>query len=195
MSKQSRSEIRRERMRRERRKSVLIWSSLGGVVLLVVGLMVWNAVRPAAGESIPVESADHVPDGTDPGPYSTDPPTGGQHYATSLSAGFFDEEDLAELPPYPEGYLVHNLEHGYVIFWYDCSELTDKTCEQLKQEIQDTMDRADNFKVIAFPWESIEVPVVLTSWGQLQEFENFNTRQAMQFVNANRNRAPEPQAQ
>lgn len=195
MSKQSRSDIRRERLRRERRKNVVIWSSLGAVVLLVIGLMVWNAVRPAAGQSIPVESSDHVPDGTDPGPYSTDPPTGGQHFATSLRAGFFDEVDLAELPPYPEGYLVHNLEHGYVIFWYDCSELEEQSCDQLKQDIQATMDRADNFKVIAFPWESIDVPVVMTSWGQLQEFESFNSRQAMQFINANRNRAPEPQAQ
>jgi hypothetical protein len=195
MDKQSRSAIRRERLRRERRKNVVIWSSLGAVVLVVVGIMVWNAVRPTAGRSIPVESSDHVPDGTDPGPYSTDPPTGGQHYATSLRAGFFDEVDLAELPPYPEGYLVHNLEHGYVIFWYDCSELVEQSCDQLKQNIQATMDRADNFKVIAFPWQSIDVPVVMTSWGQLQEFESFNSRQAMQFINANRNRAPEPQAQ
>ncbi len=195
MSKQSGSKIRRDRLRRERRRSMMIWGSLGAAVLAVVGLMVWNAVRPSAGQSILVESADHVADGTDPGPYNSNPPTGGRHFATSLRAGFFDKQDLAELPPYPEGYLVHNLEHGYVIFWYDCSELDVQSCDQLKQDIQATMDRADNFKVIAFPWESIDVPVVMTSWGQLQEFESFNPRQAMQFVNANRNRAPEPQAQ
>ena len=28
---------------------------------------------------------------------------------------------MPNLPQYPEGYLVHNLEHGYVIFWYNCA--------------------------------------------------------------------------
>lgn len=195
MSKQSQTEMRRARMQRERRKSQITWSALGAAALLIIGLMIWNAVRPAAGQSVAVESADHVPEGTDPGPYSSDPPTSGQHFATSLPAGFFTEQDAAELPPYPEGYLVHNLEHGYVIFWYDCSELEQQSCDDLTREIQDTMERADNFKVIAFPWESIDVPVVMTSWGQLQEFESFNSRRATQFIQANRNRAPEPQAQ
>lgn len=194
MSSQNQSEIRRNRIRRDRRRSVILWGALGAAVVVVLGLMVWNAVRPAVGQAVPVESSEHVPDGTDPGPYNSNPPTSGRHYATSFRAGFFDEQQLADLPPYPEGYLVHNLEHGYVIFWYDCSELQGQTCDELKQQILATMDRADNFKVIAFPWESIDVPVVMTSWGQLQEFKSFDGRQAMKFVNSNRNQAPEPQA-
>ncbi len=56
------------------------------------------------------------------------------------------------------------------------------------------MDDANNFKVIAYPWVTIDVPVVMTSWGRLQRFETFDVETASSYVSSNRNRAPEPQA-
>jgi hypothetical protein len=56
------------------------------------------------------------------------------------------------------------------------------------------MDDAGNLKVIAFPWNSIEEPVVMTSWGQMLRMESFDPATALQFIRTNRNRAPEPQA-
>jgi hypothetical protein len=56
------------------------------------------------------------------------------------------------------------------------------------------MDEFDGFKLIAFPWKSLEVPVAMTSWGRLQRFETFDPSQARAFIKANRNRAPEPNA-
>jgi hypothetical protein len=35
-----------------------------------------------------------------------------------------DESQFATLPEHLEGYLAHNLEHGHVIFWYNCNLLT-----------------------------------------------------------------------
>ena len=71
------------------------------------------------GTAVPITSAQHVPDGTQIN-YNSNPPAGGLHYETDFEAGFYQESDLATLPKNPEGYLVHNLEHGYVIFWYNC---------------------------------------------------------------------------
>ena len=98
------------------------------------------------------------------------------------------------MPDYPEGYLVHNLEHGYVIFWYNCDLLDDNSCSVLKTQIQSVITAFNDIKLIAFPWESLDVPVAMTSWGQLQEFEVFNEDLAETFVDRNRNRAPEPNA-
>jgi hypothetical protein len=56
------------------------------------------------------------------------------------------------------------------------------------------MDTVDNFKVIAFPREALDVPVVMTSWGRMQTFEGFDPDQARTFVERNRNKAPEPNA-
>jgi hypothetical protein len=52
----------------------------------------------------------------------------------------------------------------------------------------------NNFKVIAFPWPSIDVPVVMTSWGRILRMESFDPQVAQNFVQNRRNKAPEPNA-
>jgi hypothetical protein len=56
------------------------------------------------------------------------------------------------------------------------------------------MDDFNSFKLIAFPWPSQDVPVAMTSWGRLQRFESFDPQLATAFIEANRNKAPEPNA-
>jgi hypothetical protein len=184
------------RRRRQRLTSYLVWGALGVGVVAVIGFLAWQAFRPARGEDVPIPPnyETHIEVGTPPGPFPSDPPAGGVHYSETLPARFYQESDLESLPEYPEGYLVHNLEHGYVIFWYNCENLDETACEQLKGEIQGVLDQFDGVKVMAFPWTSLAVPVAATSWGRLQRFETFNTEQAAAFVRANRNRAPEPNA-
>jgi hypothetical protein len=143
---------------------------------------------------VAVEGADHVEDGTDPGPYNSNPPTSGTHFPSTFEAGFYDEEDMVSMPPYPEGYLVHNLEHGYVIFWYNCAPLDPTACDEMKAQIQGVMEEFDGYKLIAFPWSTIDVPVVMTSWGQMQEMERFDEGLARRFIRRNLNEAPEPEA-
>jgi hypothetical protein len=161
---------------------------------VIAGALIWNSGRPLAGVAVAVEGADHVDEGTDPGPYNSDPPTSGTHFPNEFDAGFYDENDAASLPPYPEGYLVHNLEHGYVIFWYNCAQLEQTACDEMKAEIQGVMEEFSGFKLIAFPWSSIDVPVVMTSWGQMQPMERFDEDQARAFIRRNRNHVPEPNA-
>jgi hypothetical protein len=195
MGGKSRRENLRRRRNRQSFKSNILWVGLAAVVLVIIALLAWPSVRPAEGEEVPVmASVDHVPIDGNPGTYYSDPPTSGPHYASQLDAGFYDEIDVEEIGPYPVGYLVHNLEHGYVIFWYNCNLLESEECSELKGEIQKVMDDAKNFKVIAFPWATIDVPVVITSWGRMQRFESFDIETASSYVSRNRNRAPEPQA-
>jgi len=84
--------------------------------------------------------------------------------------------------PYPAGYLVHSLEHGYIIFWYNYEVLDDIACTQLKAETQSVMEQANMFKVIAYPWSSIDVPLVMTSWGRMMRYETFDAKDAYAFV-------------
>jgi len=187
---------RQLKQQQRKRKQILNWVIWGGLaVIIVAGLAFFLRGSPAAavGESVAVmPDANHVDEGTDPGPYSTDPPTSGPHYANEMDVGFYEVTD--QQPPYPAGYLVHNLEHGYVIFWYNCSQMDDQECSSLKSDIQSVMDQVNNFKVIAYPWPSIDVPVVMTSWGKIQRFSQFDTGLAKDFVLSNRNKAPEPNA-
>jgi hypothetical protein len=191
----SKKQTMREKRRRRKTITRIIWGAVAIILIAVIGYFVWNALKPAAGQTVPIMAdMGHVEEGQDPGPYNTDPPTSGRHYANELEAGFYEEADRDSISGFPEGYLVHNLEHGYVIFWYNCDLVTDGECTELKSQIRSVLDRENNFKVIAFPWDSLKVPVVLTSWGQMQEFETFNPELAQSFVRQNRNQAPEPLA-
>ena len=195
-SKSGLSQTSRARQRKQRQTTYLIWGGIGLGVIIVLGFLLRQQSRPHTGEtvSIPANYITHIQEGTPPGPYPSDPPAGGVHYGSDFPAQFFHESDVDSLPEYPEGYLVHNLEHGYVIFWYNCAVLDESGCAQLKEDIQNVMDDFDGTKLIAFPWETIDVPLVMTSWGKLQRFNTFIASDARAFIQTNRNQAPEPNA-
>lgn len=191
MSSKTKRLQRREQNRRQNLISTLTWGGIGVGVLAILGFIIWQGIRPAAGESIPImTSSPHIDMDSDPGQYNSDPPTSGLHYAEEANVGFYDEN----IYTYPAGYLVHNLEHGYVIFWYNCNLLDESACSELKSQIRSVMDELGGTKLIAYPWNSIDVPLVLTSWGRLQRFETFDAEQAKAFYRANLNKAPEPNA-
>ena len=197
MGKRSIREAQREKKRRRKRRSKIIGIGIGIMALAVVGFFGWSALRPSIGEEVPImaNAGEHVEPGSDPGPFNSNPPTSGRHYGQEYEAGFYDENSQQAQAPYPEGYLGHNLEHGYVIFWYNCDSLDEIGCDALKSQIQEVMDKYDGFKVIAFPSDSLDAPLVMASWGQLLRFETFDEGLASQFVKVNRNRAPEPNAE
>jgi len=191
MNTKTKREQRRKKQQRQEMSSKLIWGALGVAVLAVIGSIIWQGVKPAAGEAIPeMVEIPHIPLDTDPGQYNSDPPTSGPHYASELDAGFYEGNSYQ----YPAGYLVHNLEHGYVIFWYNCDLLDESGCDELKSQIRTIMDELGNVKLIAYPWNTTDVPLIMTSWGRLQKFETFDAEAAKAFYRANLNRAPEPGA-
>jgi hypothetical protein len=196
MASKSVREERRARRKKQQTTKTIIWSVIGIIVVAIIGFLAWTAFRPAVGESVPImaNAGEHVPEGADPGPFNSDPPTSGKHYGNEYEAGFYEETDPEVQADFPEGYLIHNLEHGYTIFWYNCNLVDQASCTNLKDEIKDVMNEVNNFKVIGFPRSSIEVPLVLTSWGQMLPMESLDSEQALDFINRNRNKAPEPNA-
>ncbi len=186
----SKREQKRVRQRRQQRKGSLIWGGMGLVVLAVIGAFLWQGARPRPGDEIPIMTSTHIAVDSDPGKYNSDPPTSGPHYPDEAQAGFYD----TNIYQYPAGRLVHNLEHGYIIFWYNCAKLSETACSELKSQIKAIMDEVNNVKIIAYPWDSIDVPVVITSWGRLQKMETFDAAQARTFYKNNLNHSPEPGA-
>jgi len=188
-------EARQAKKRKQKIRNTLIWVGIAAVVLGLGSYIVYNATRGASGEAVKVLPGSHVATGEDPGPFSSDPPTSGPHYSQPMPAGFYEDGDPETQYAYPEGYLLHSLEHGYVIFWFNCDLLeSEQACKDLKDDIRSVMGQALGVKLIAFPWHSLDVPVVMTSWGYMQRFEEFDKRIARTFIETNRNRAPEPNA-
>ena len=76
---------------------------VGGALLALVLLVIsFNIDLNPVGVSVDVmPDRSHVTEGTDPGPFNTNPPSSGSHYENHFSSKFFDENSF----DFPEGYL------------------------------------------------------------------------------------------
>ena len=198
MKRANRQTKRDNQRKQQNQRRILIIGGISLLFIIVIVVILLSVNRSPGstgllGDEVVIASAAHVPDGTQPGPYNSNPPAGGTHYDTDYEAKFFQESDLAALPKYPEGYLVHSLEHGYVIFWYNC-QVPNTDCAALKQTIQKVMDETGGTKLIAFPWSDMDVPLAMTSWGRILKFTTPDPALMKQFVERNRYQAPEPNA-
>ncbi|HMN63225.1 MAG TPA: DUF3105 domain-containing protein [Anaerolinea sp.] len=197
--KASKRQIAREAQKRIRTRNRIltyVGISLGALALAAVIFLAVNAPSASAalmGDEVPILSRDHIPTDSVPGPYNSNPPAGGAHYPIDFTEHFYQESELASLPAHPEGYLVHSLEHGYVIFWYNC-QAANTNCDSLKQTIQSVMDQTGGKKMIAFPWTSMDVPLAMTSWGRIMKFQTPDAAVMKKLVESNRYKAPEPDA-
>lgn len=193
MAKSTQKQKRAAQRKQQARRKIFIYGGLGllaAAIVLGIAYLASRAPGGLLGEEVAVASAEHVAEGSDPGPYASNPPAGGTHYASELEAGFYEENDPAASLAYPAGPLVHNLEHGYVIFWYNCAVYGGE-CAELKQTIRAAMDDAGNTKLIAFPWSDMQVPLAMTSWGRILEFKQIDSDLMVAFARNNRNHAPE----
>lgn len=90
---------------------------IGLSTLIFVGLLVWLFMisnKPLPGIEAKQDGRDHIPEGSKVN-YNYNPPTSGNHYVSWITKGFYEE-------PRPDGNIVHSMEHGYVIIWYDCEK-------------------------------------------------------------------------
>jgi hypothetical protein len=183
--------------REERRRRLIIggWILAGLVFVALLVFLVWQEGQPEArpGIEIPIQGQNHIQEGEPHDPYNSEPPTSGPHYASPVQAGFYDEAPLDE-------YLVHNMEHGHIILWYNCSDLSAEACDELKDDLRGVMGRAGlspitgTLKLVAVPRPTLDKPIVLTSWGHLQELNGFDADAILTFIRAYRDEAPEPGA-
>jgi len=168
------------------------------VALRAVGLAADAAGCDAAKEEpIPKEAEDdavkHTPKNGDRVEYAIAPPSSGRHNPTPLPVGakkFYSREDN----PASEQ-AVHNLEHGYVVVWYD-NKATDAQIDVLKK----AADSAEG-KFLIVPWGRQDFPdnkhIVLTSWAQKQACSEVSGAVMQDFIDnfgGQKSKAPEKNA-
>lgn len=163
-------------------KKVFIGIGLATVLIMAGGIFLVSKQderlsKPLIGQEIQT-SAGHVPEGTSI-QYNSNPPAGGQHYPVTAHAGFYDKAPAA-------GFLVHSLEHGAVILWYNPKQLSKYQIEQLKNIFNQTSGKG-----IMAPRESIDIPVAVSSWGRVLKLKTIDEKQIKAFFETNNNRGPE----
>lgn len=161
----------------------LVWSTgivfTGGLAYVIL-LMPPRAALQELGQAVPILDQKHIAVGEDHPAYNSNPPTSGYHYAMPAPWGVKETE-------LPDEQIVHNLEHGGI--WISYKNIDDKTKISLEK-----LTRSQT-KMIMTPRTKGDAPIVVTSWGRVQKFQSYDEKALLAFIEANRNKSPEPLAQ
>jgi hypothetical protein len=175
-----------------------------GIIVLALVLLFGGGQSPNAGVQYPDDGNDHVGIGVDcrADPRS-DPNCGADPYSSlpGASGPHWDPSGVAEWgvysTPQPETQLIHNLEHGGIVVWYDPERLDADGVDTLTQYVnaQTASGISGRYKFILSPWggaEPLPAPVVASAWRYLLELETADTDAISDFARARYGRSPEP---
>ncbi len=199
-------QIRRQQQRADQRQGRIIIGACALVMIVIIGATAyrpvkdWWDLREYSGMDLADIGApasvcdplftkkssgtqDHVEPGV-PVPYTDAPPAFGQHenVPEPMEDKFYDEDDRPNVEK-----LVHNLEHGYTIVWYDESVADDDDAKTLLRAIGNKLDGTSNlrnkFKVA--PWTKDDgeafpdgMHIAFTHWAATSEEEGDKEGQA-----------------
>ncbi len=123
---------------------------------------------------LPSEGTGHVSPGEQMF-YRSDPPTSGRHDATPVEPGLYDE-------PQRPAMLVHSLEHGNIVIYYD------RPGREALQRFEAWAEFHSGTwsGVIVTLKSGLGKAIILTAWKRLLRLDPFNANAAAAFINAYR---------
>ena len=176
-----------------------------GVLIVILVLVLGSGSNPDAGAIQPNDGQTHVSQGADcrhpananvqaecggPDPYSSLPATSGPHWNGPANWGVYSTPQI-------ETQLLHNLEHGGIVIWYDPEQVGASDLDTLTQYVNSQVASgiSGRFKVILSPWsgqDALPAPIVVTAWRYLLELDSADTSAIDEFTRAHYGRSPEP---
>lgn len=180
------------------------WPAVGGgIILLVVAMVLIETLEPFESEPATFNLSDlpssgsseflqgvqtfesqgrqHVATGSQIA-YDQTPPTSGTHYGRSIPAGFYTSEQ-------PYGGLVHSLEHGAVVIYYD-SDISGSARSKLERLTEGYQNPWAS--VIAAPQpEAFGASLVLTAWQARLDLPSYEADVVQAFLAEYLGRGPE----
>lgn len=192
------------------------WIIIGITVLLGAGILWWavkESTKPLPGKDVSLLTRNHIPVGTKVS-YNSNPPTSGDHYEEWTRSGIYDK-------PVADGYLIHSLEHGYVIISYNCrtkeqgfvgsvyaadsqagndastsgnlsgQEWESASCKSLQKNLADLANGKRLWKLIVVPRPNLDTRIALAAWGKIDKFNSFDKERIIKFIDGSRDRGPE----
>lgn len=170
-TKREKAELRRGKAEKKK-KLKIIWSILGGVVILggiLVSAVLYNPDLP--GEKVEImDEQNHIPSVAAPHtPYNSDPPTSGPHVEQLANWGMYKE-------PVPKEVLVHNLEDGGIVIYYNKSA-DDETIKKLENIISLYQSR-----IVVTPYPEMGNKITLTAWGRIDRLAQWDENRVTAFI-------------
>ena len=201
-ARQTPAQRRQAQRKQQRRRNWIIAGTL--IVLLVAGIAVQRVFSSRADQAFAelarsggcgeVEETstsgaqEHLAAG-ETTEYDTSPPTHGEHAASPLAEGIYDEP-LSDNPGENQNIYraVHSLEHGAVIIWHN--KLKDDNLDEIDKQYRGE----EKVLVVPYPELTGDTRVALTAWGRITECEKASTKYIDAFIDRYRGArsAPEP---
>lgn len=189
-ARQRRQEALAEAAKQRRNQNALLIGS-GVFLLLIIAFFLYLNFRSQPGVSGELEfesqGNNHIEFGS-PSPiaYNSIPPTSGPHYAGLRQWQIYDE-------PIRYEEMVHNMEDGGVIVYYQCEEECPELVEQLTEIVQPYIDRGQHVAMLPNQpgWsinngqslhEDIGAPIVLTAWTKMLKLDEFDAERIESFI-------------
>ena len=177
-----------------------------GILILALVLIFGGGPNPDAGVRNPDDGTIHTAVGADcrdpaqqndstncgTSPYSTVPATSGPHWDPSGIANWG-----VYSTPQPETQVIHNLEHGGIVIWYDPEAVDADGIDALTSYVnaQVASGISGRYKFILSPWggrDELPSPVVATAWLYTLSLDVPDTDRIDAFARARYGRSPEP---
>ncbi|MEP7082611.1 MAG: DUF3105 domain-containing protein [Chloroflexota bacterium] len=172
-----------------------------GVLVVVMVLIFGSGPSASSGAAQPNAGQAHVPAGsacrtapetcgvaTDP--YTSLPATSGPHWESPNWANWG-----VYSTPQPESQVIHNLEHGGIVIWYDAGLDAEQVGELASYvDTQNAQGVAGRYKFILTPWDGDDLgsPIVVTAWRYLLPLESVDIAAIDEFAREHYGQAPEP---
>ena len=132
--------------------------------------------------------------------YKDNPPASGPHNPQPLPTGPHFYAPTAQSEPSFVEQLVHNLEHGFVVVWYDDTIAQDKSQLKTLEDVGTAAQARGNQLIIVAPWPKTRPAmdsgkhIAITSWRQRQLCNGFSGAVLESFMNVHTPLcAPEPE--
>lgn len=171
INKQARADQRKQTALKKKARGRIIWISAILLVLAAVIYLIVESQKPLPGEKVAVMSEKHhiATAETPHTPYNSDPPTSGPHLAQLAAWGVHKEEVPKEL-------LVHNLEDGGVVIYYN-KQADTQTVQSLEQIVGGYHEY-----VVLTPYPEMTNTITLTAWGRILRLDSLDEAQIQDFI-------------
>lgn len=116
--------------------------------------------------------------------YEQTPPLSGPHSEDWVNPGYYEEQQPAER-------LVHSLEHGAVVVYYDPEAITEEGRSDLQKRASTYTGTWTSFIAVPTPEESPEAPYTLTAWRHRLRLSEYDPDAVTAFLAEYLGRGPE----
>lgn len=158
------------------------------VIFALLGLGGWGLIKSAQSSVpkgpdfslfYPAQNQEHIEVGAQHPAYNSNPPSGGWHYSVTAKKKYYDES-------IPDGYVIHNLEHGDIWITYH---------PRVSREVKDELKKFAFSKVLISPREANDTDIALVAWERVDGFNledgKIPEERISDFLKRYRNKGPE----